>query len=318
MKGQLNDTPLLRGATVDVRDLIALRRVRLPQRVQPQISPGAPGGARLTRLRGRGIDFSEVRLYQPGDDARAIDWRVTARKTKPHTKIYREERERPTVVVVDQQRSMFFGSTARLKSVAAVEAAAILAWHSMDAGDRVGGLVIDESRDWIVRPHRSPRTVVRLLGRLAKSNRALFDAQTLPSAVREVTSRDGLKAALDHLLRLARNGFRVFLISDFSSFDAETRHRIERLARHNDVVLVRVTDPLDEDLPPPGHYPITDGVSRLELDTTSRTRRDEYRARFAEHTATIETVCHRARSRLVSISTRESAVRGLAERLPHR
>ncbi len=310
--------PLLRGATVDIRDLIALRRVRLPQRVHPQADAGAPGGSRLTRLRGRGIDFSEVRLYQSGDDARSIDWRVTARKLKPHTKIYREERERPTVVLVDQQHSMFFGSTQRLKSVAAAEAAAILAWHCVDAGDRVGGLVIDDIRDRVIRPRRNPRTVVRILGYLAQSNHALFAAQTAKAtSTVEAKRREGMKGALDHLLRLARNGFRVFLVSDFATFDTEIQRRIERLARHNAVVLVRVVDPLDEELPPPDRYQVTDGVTRREIDTSAAAVRADYRKRFADHTAAIEETCRRARSRLITISTRESAARGLADRLLH-
>src|SRR5262249_17765333 len=114
---------LLRGAFVDLADLIALRGVRLPIRTNAAIASGPHGGSRLSRQRGRGVDFAEVRMYQPGDDVRSIDWRVTARKARPHTKVYREERERPTLIVVDQCRSMFFGSKIRLKSVAAAECA---------------------------------------------------------------------------------------------------------------------------------------------------------------------------------------------------
>jgi uncharacterized protein (DUF58 family) len=308
------EASLLRGATVDVRDLIALRRVRLPRRERAQSEPGAPGGSRLTRLRGRGIDFAEVRLYQPGDDVRAIDWRVTARKAKPHTKVFREERERPTVVVVDQQRSMFFGSIMRLKSVAAAEAAAILAWHAVDGGDRVGGLVIDDDRDWVIRPRRNPRTVVRLLGHLAQSNRRLYEAgvQGAPTP-----QRAGMRSALDHLLRLARNGFRIYLVSDFSKFDDDIRRRIERLARHNSLVLVRVTDPLDEELPPPASYQVTDGVQRYDMDTSAADRRRQYRARFDNQTAAIEGACRRARSALITLSTREPTALRLAARLLH-
>src|SRR5580765_590341 len=138
---------LLRGAFVNIADLIALRAVPLPIRTNNARASGPHGGSRLSRQRGRGVDFAEVRLYQPGDDVRSIDWRVTARKAKPHTKVYREERERPTLIVVDQSRAMFFGSRVRMKSVAAAECAALLAWHSVDAGDRVGGLVYDDATE---------------------------------------------------------------------------------------------------------------------------------------------------------------------------
>jgi uncharacterized protein (DUF58 family) len=147
----------LRGATVSVEELIALRGVKLPLRTAVSATSGPHGGSRLSRHRGRGVDFAEVRLYQPGDDVRSIDWRVTARKAKPHTKVYREERERPTLIVVDQSRAMFFGSRVRMKSVAAAECAALLAWHSVDAGDRVGGLVYDDVTEYAFKPFRSAR-----------------------------------------------------------------------------------------------------------------------------------------------------------------
>lgn len=302
--------PLLRGATADIDDLIGLRRVRLPQRT-PTATRGTPGGARLTRLRGRGMDFAEVRPYQPGDDARSIDWRVTARKHKVHTKIFREERERPTLVLVDQSRTMFFGSRLRLKSVAAAEAAALLAWHAVDAGDRVGGLVVESNAERIVRPHRNPRTVVRLLGLVAQSNRALLERR----ATLAVDDPERMHRALDHLMRLARNGFRIYLVSDFGSFDPGTEQRIMRLARHNSAVLVRIVDPLDRELPPPARYHISDGEHRLEIDTGSELERQRYRAEFAARTAAIEATCRRVGAALVTVATDESAVHGLAERL---
>ena len=112
----------LTGAYVELSDLLALRHRRAPSRQQASLRRGHQAGSRLSKLRGRGVDFSEVRLYQPGDDVRSIEWRVTARKNKPHTKVFREERERPTLVVIDQSQSLFFGSRNRLKSVAAAEA----------------------------------------------------------------------------------------------------------------------------------------------------------------------------------------------------
>jgi uncharacterized protein (DUF58 family) len=184
----------------------------------------------------------------------------------------------------------------------------------MDAGDRVGGLVIDDLRDWVIRPRRNPRTVVRILGYLAQSNQALFATH---NNTRPPQRRDGLRGALDHLLRVARNGFRIFLVSDFAAFEVDVRRRIERLARHNTVVLVRITDPLDEDLPPPGRYQITDGSTRQEIDTSASAQRAQHRKRFTDHTAAIEETCRRARSRLITLSTRESAARGLADRLLH-
>ena len=252
-----------------------------------------------------------MRLYQPGDDVRSIDWRVTARKAKPHTKVYREERERPTLIVVDQSRAMFFGSRVRMKSVAAAECAALLAWHAVDGGDRVGGLVYDDGAEYAFKPLRSARAVVRLLNQVGASNTALRDAVTQP-----VRSRR-LPIVLDHLVRIARNGHRIYLISDFHGFDAKDERQLKRIARHNSVVLIHVSDPLEQELPPPDRYTVTDGVARHVLTTADTRVRQQYRDEFAAHTRTLESVCLATRSQFIGLSTNEAAVARLGERLVH-
>jgi len=299
----------LRGVSVSVDELIALRGVKLPMRTARSVAHAQYAGTRLSRLRGRGVDFAEVRLYQPGDDVRSIDWRVTARKAKPHTKVYREERERPTLIVVDQSRAMFFGSRARMKSVAAAECAALLAWHAVDGGDRVGGVVYDETGEHAFKPFRSARAVVRLLGRIASSNGALLDTSTRPGAPRH------LPAVLTHLVRVARNGHRIYLISDFDRFDDDDDRQIRRLARHNTLVLIHVSDPLERELPPPDRYAVTDGVARTVLSTADRHTRQRYREDFVAHARKIEAICVATRGQYVSLSTDEAAVAQLGERL---
>ena len=290
----------LRGPTTNVDALLALRAVRLPRR-DAQTRTGAIGGARLTRLRGRGIDFAEVRLYQPGDDARSIDWRVTARKTRVHTKVYREERERPTLILVDQRRQMYFGSRVRTKSVAAAEIAALLAWHAVDGGDRVGGVVLEDHAEALVRPRRDPRAVVRLIGRIARANRELAfsdrpSSDPMPAAAR-------LNRALHHLSRLARNAHRLYVVSDFAGFDSESRQWIAKLARHNTLVGIRVFDPLEAELPPPDLYTVTDGAVRADLDTRSATARSAHRARFAARGAELANALRDNRAHLLEIAT---------------
>ena len=299
----------LRGATVSVEELIALRGVKLPLRTITRPAHAPFSGNRLSRLRGRGVDFAEVRLYQPGDDVRSIDWRVTARKAKPHTKIYREERERPTLVVVDQSRSMLFGSRVRLKSVAAAECAALLAWHSVDGGDRVGGVVYDDAAEHAFKPFRSARAVVRLLSRLGLANRALLDAGArLPSQRR-------LPSVLAHLVRVARNGYRIYLISDFDGFDADDERQLHRLARHNSLVLIHVSDPLEQELPPPDRYSVTDGAARSTLSTADAKARQKYHDDFAAHARRVENACIATHSQFITLATNEPAVARLVERL---
>ncbi len=301
----------LKGATVRVDELIALRSVKLPLRTAVSATSGPHGGSRLSRHRGRGVDFAEVRLYQPGDDVRSIDWRVTARKAKPHTKVYREERERPTLIVVDQSRAMFFGSRVRMKSVAAAECAALLAWHSVDAGDRVGGLIYDDTTEYAFKPFRSARAVVRLLNQIGHSNLALRDGAALSTGLRR------LPFVLEHVVRVARNGHRIYLISDFLGFDADSERQLKRIARHNSVALIHISDPLEQELPPPDRYTITDGVTRSVLSTSDARARQKYRDDFLAHTRALEAVCNVTRSQFISLSTNEAAVTRLGERLVH-
>jgi uncharacterized protein (DUF58 family) len=303
-------TPVLRGVSVAVADLLALRGVRLALRRNALRSSGPQGGNRLSRHRGRGVDFAEVRLYQPGDDVRSIDWRVTARKAKPHTKVYREERERPTLLVVDQSRAMLFGSRVRLKSVAAAECAALLAWHALDSGDRVGGVIFDDAAEYSFKPYRNPRAVVRFLSRLQRSNVALVAQPDGPRTPRV------LGALFEHLTHIARNGFRIYFISDFSAFDTDCERQLRRLARHNSVVLLRISDPLERELPPPETYAVTDGEARRTLSTGNEQARERYRADFEAMTRRLSEACTAARSEFVSVSTDEAPTTRLA-RLAH-
>jgi uncharacterized protein (DUF58 family) len=302
----------LKGATVSVDELIALRGVKLPLRTAVSLTSGPHGGGRLSRHRGRGVDFAEVRLYQPGDDVRSIDWRVTARKAKPHTKVYREERERPTLIVVDQSRAMFFGSRVRMKSVAAAECAALLAWHSVDAGDRVGGLVYDDAAEYAFKPFRSARAVVRLLNQIGQSNAALRN-----SVARNGPRSRRLPMVLEHVVRVARNGHRVYLISDFLGFDDGDERQLKRIARHNSVALIHISDPLEQDLPPPDRYTVTDGAARSVLSTADTRVRQQYRDDFLAHAGKLEAACHATRSQFIRLSTNEAAVARLGERLVH-
>ena len=272
--------------------------MKLPLRTASRQHRSHSGG-RLSRHRGRGVDFAEVRLYQPGDDVRSIDWRVTARKAKPHTKVYREERERPTLVVVDQSRAMYFGSRVRMKSVAAAECAALLAWHAVDSGDRVGGLVFNDEGEHAFKPFRSARVVVRLLNQVGASNNALREnTATAPRPRR-------LPIVLDHLIRVARNGHRIYLISDFSGYDADDERRLKRIARHNSLVLIHVSDPLERELPPPNRYTVTDGVVRNVLSTADSRIRARYREEFETHVKSLEAVCIATRSQFIALATND-------------
>ncbi|MEN8134561.1 MAG: DUF58 domain-containing protein [Thermodesulfobacteriota bacterium] len=231
-------------------------------------------GPHQTRFRGRGIEFEEVRAYHPGDDVRSIDWRVTARSGKAHTKLFREERERPVMLLVDQSLSMFFGSRNCFKSVTAAHTGALLAWASLQKNDRVGGLVFNGSDHAEVRPKRSARNVLQLLHSIDDFNHRLH-RRLSPAA-------DGLDQALEELRRITRPGSNIFIISDFQGLSGEGIKHLHLLNKHNDISAVRIYDPLEQDLPANGYYSITNGVQRFALYTGDHKLRSRYREIFQE------------------------------------
>ena len=294
---------MLRGAYASLNDLLAIRYRPSLNAPPTAVRHGVRAGARLSKLRGRGIDFSEVRLYQPGDDVRTIDWRVTARKNKPHTKVFREERERPTLVVIDQTQSLFFGSRARLKSVAAAEFGAIAAWQALAGDDRVGGLVIGNSATLAHKPLRSVRTVVRLLSDLAACNASLSRTSRLESDSR-------FRDSLAKIRRLVHTGYRVLAISDFLTATDAWQDTLRALARHNQVTLIRLSDPLERDLPPAQRYTVTDGAARWQFHAGNAGLRRRYTRRHERREADLASFAAAYMIRYLPYATDEPALPG--------
>ena len=129
------------GVTATLKELIDLQRYAQTGPYHP-VARALRAGSNVSRLRGRGMDFAEVRNYQAGDEIRHMEWRVTARTGKPHVKLYEEERERPVIILTDFNPSMYFGTRLAFKSVIAARLAAILAWTVVKQGDRVGGFLL--------------------------------------------------------------------------------------------------------------------------------------------------------------------------------
>jgi len=220
-------------------------------------------GRHASRVRGRGLDFDEIRRYLPGDDVRTIDWRITQRTGKTHVRVFTEERDRPAILVVDQRVSMFFGTQVAMKSVVAAQLAALAAWRVFGQGDRVGGLVFDDGEITEIRPHRSTRRVLQLLGAVTRKNNALrVDGGVVPKGAM-------LNQVLEMTLRSAKHDALVVVISDFYGQDDNTLRLLTRLARHNDVLCALLYDPIKTRIPEAGRLVVTDGDLQLELDTSS-------------------------------------------------
>jgi uncharacterized protein (DUF58 family) len=259
---------------VDLAGLIALRhearRFSFPPR--PALR-SLLYGRRQSRLRGRGLDLEELRQYYPGDDIRLMDWKATIRTGKPHVRAYTEERDRPSLILVDQRISMFFGSRFNMKSVAAAETTALCAWQSASAEDRVGALIFNDDAVFEIRPQRTPSAVLRILRAVVEFNGKL-------KAGEDLHRNDGqLNTVLSKAEKLCTHDFLVIIISDLHGWDRTSVKRIKNIARHNDVIIYFIYDPLEKHLPPRGRYVVSDGKLQIEFDAEEKNVRE----RFSDH-----------------------------------
>jgi uncharacterized protein (DUF58 family) len=216
-------------------------------------------GRRASHVRGRGLDFEELRSYVAGDDVRSIDWRVTARTQKPYVRVYSEERDRPTMLVVDQRINMFFGSRVSMKSVIAAEFAALAAWRVFHQGDRIGAFIFNDDATEEVRMRRSRATVLRILDRIAYQNhllRADTPSQPKPSRLNDV---------LASAARICRHDALILIASDFDGADQSTRDLLLHMSRSNDVICCLTYDPLAVKLPPAEQLVVSNGELQVEL-----------------------------------------------------
>jgi uncharacterized protein (DUF58 family) len=254
------------GIRPSLSELVALRGSANGRRSAKLGRHGVTGHA-LSPLRGRGMEYAESRDYVAGDDARHIDWRLTARTGRAHTKLFQAERERLTLIVADTAPSLYFGTRVRFKSVQAARAGAVAAWAAARDGDRIAALR-GSVRESPITPASGARGVLRVLDALVRwySQPPEEDA--------------GLAVALDHAQRLLRPGSRVVLLADPRSIADIPERRWPALAQHHEVVVLLLTDPL-ETAPPKSTVPFSTEGHRVELDLASPAQRQRWLREFA-------------------------------------
>jgi uncharacterized protein (DUF58 family) len=284
----------------DLTELLTLRGAARNVRLD------APGRARAVLLgshrgpqRGRGLEFEEVRPYVAGDDTRRIDWRVTARRGRPHTKLFREERERPVWLVVDLQPTMFFGSRGQLKSMVALRAAALLAWVAVADGDRIGAVIANGSEVRCLPPRAREQGVLPILN-------ALLALQPLAPGAAAPAS---LTSALGTVAPLVHPGSLVLVLSDFADQADANDTLWYTLAAHSDCRLYWITDPLERNALPDGRYRAGLGERSWTLDGAEV--RGRWLAAWQTRASRVETLAQRLRvpaTRLDTGQTVQSAL----------
>lgn len=259
------------GCNVTIKELIQYRNKTSLMDLKPRRTIQAKlAGSYVTKTKGRGMEFDEARHYQPGDDIRAIDWRVTARTGKTHTKLYREERERPVFIFADFSTSMYFGTQLLFKSVQAAHLAALIAWSAAARGDRVGGLIFDHNSHHEFKPFTRQKAVLSLLNGIEsmhQQNLAAGITQAAATTSGNDTSRqnhDFFADACARLRRLAHPGSMVFFISDFLHLSEQSIRHMSRISQHCELVAYHITDPFEHELPSvsvPHNVSVTDGFA---------------------------------------------------------
>ncbi len=289
--------------TVNVDELIDLRyaaaRVALMNR--RRISTQQAGGY-LSNIRGRGMDFDETRGYQAGDDIRFMDWRVMARTGKAHTKLFREERERPVFLVVDQSASMHFGTRVTFKSTIAAHAAAIIAWAAIRQGDRIGGMVFNDNEYCAMKPRSRKHGILHVFNELVAMN------QKTPSAN---LAENQLETVLKQLRRVCHPGGLIFIISDFANMTTAAERHLRALRQHNEIVACQVYDQLERMPPPANLYQLTDGEQRLWLDTRKKDISTRYNQQFETRREELKSVFARQAIPLLEVGTHDDVAQVL-------
>ena len=253
------------GVQLGVEELLAYQRKASLLNLAPTKSlHGHMAGNYLAKTKGRGMEFDEVRHYQPGDDIRAIDWRVTARTGKTHTKLYREEIERPILLVTDLSHSMLFGSQLLFKSVQAAHIAALIAWHAKSKGDKVGGIVFNDLQHKEIKPRSRQTGVLRYLHALT----SIHEDSIQNWQQNKASNTDFFLQNCMRIRQVAKPGSLIYLISDVNHINEESVKQLLLAARHCELVVCHVVDSLEISLPDMPHkisVAVTDGQQNQQL-----------------------------------------------------
>jgi uncharacterized protein (DUF58 family) len=282
---------------VSLKSLLDLHHAAESLALKPCRIRALSGGEYRSPFKGRGMEFDEVRAYAQGDDVRTLDWRVMARTGHPHTKLYREERERPVLLFVDMRNAMFFATQGAYKAVRAAQVAALLGWSAVQQGERLGGLVFSEQSHIELRPRRGKPPLLHLLQKLTThqgwdEHRGHGDPQSLSLAITRLRS-------------VAQPGSLLILVSDFAGLNDVSRAQLAQLSRHSEMLLVDIHDPLEKQLPPPSQYRLSDGETFMTLYTSDSGLRTEYQSRFIQRQDAMRQLCRRFQMTYLALGTED-------------
>jgi uncharacterized protein (DUF58 family) len=296
------------GVNLGIKELIHYQGKTALLNLSPRKTVQAKlAGAYLAKTKGRGMEFDEARHYQAGDDIRAIDWRVTARTGKTHTKLYREEKERPVFVLTDLSSSMQFGTQFLFKSVQAAHLSALIAWSARKRGDRIGGLVFNQHQHIECKPFTRQKAVLSLLNSMIKVQQgAQQGPQQEAQKITQTTNQEQITLgnACARLRRLAHPGSLIFILSDFSQLDELAQQHIAQISKHCEVIAYPISDPFEHQLPQvkmSQRVTLSDGHSRQQIVLGEKDTELQYSNQHQAHFDKIENTLKLCKAQVIKI-----------------
>ncbi|MDQ6961921.1 MAG: DUF58 domain-containing protein [Mariprofundaceae bacterium] len=298
--------------SVSIQSLCRLSVVAKSLTLLPTHIRSSQNGQYISPFKGRGMEFDDVRLYQQGDDIRHLDWRITARTGKAHSKLFREERCRPVLLCVDYRQPMFFATRGAFKAVQAAHMASLFAWAALGQSDQIGGVIFSETRHDEVRPQLGRKAAMHLLKRLSDAHYWAEDRQTFSPE----QSSQALQEALNRLYRVAHVGSLLVIVSDFRHMTEMAFKHLSLLARHHDVIIVFMYDELEKTLPERGFLQASDGVNQVSFDCARL--HQAHATAFEQRYEHMKTFCQRHRLFFLACASDDDVLTLLQKHLRHR
>ncbi len=284
------------GLFASLDELVEQRRyVAYLRQLNAQKTFSSMSGDVKSAFKGRGMELEEIRSYAYGDDVRDIDWRVTARKEQPFTKLYTEERDREIYVLLDLSPQMVFGTKRELKSVAAAKIASLLGWMSLENKDRFGCLIFDGSEHLLFKPQNNRANMMVMLKKMSGITQKILHDK--PKQV------ENMQKPLQLLQQHIKSQAVVFVISDFTDLTDGVKRSLATLSRKAKVYALNVFDILEEFPPVGGEYMAENAGERLIFDSKSTYFQKEYKRYFQNKRADVSDFCQKFGIRYIEVRT---------------
>lgn len=287
------------GIYSDIAELLAFRfHVKRKKLSHQQRLISAKAGYHQAVRKGRGMTFTEVREYQAGDEIRHIDWKVTARTQKTHTKVFTEELEKPIICVTQQTPQLFFGSQVRFKTVQAMNITALIGWIALNKGDKFGGQVFNHLCNVWNKPKQNHKSLLQFM----------HQGIELQSQIKSPVEQDNhcWEQQLEQVKKQIGSGNRLFLIGHFLEQSSRFFQQLAQLKKRNQITLIHIFDPLDKVLPTAGALSFSNGFSRFRFDTDARSLRQKYQADYQQRWQDLKNECGKYHIPVIEVNSSEN------------